>query len=79
MASYTSETVTRTVRRWIVPASGPWGACIGDINAAAAAACRAYRQAHGLNERAPIPDDAFRFHPRDDVIVIEFTTEEPAP
>lgn len=75
MATYSSETVTRTIRRWIVPAGGPWGACIGDINAAAAVACRAYRDAHGLAEGARIPDDALRFHPRDDVIVIEFWVE----
>jgi hypothetical protein len=77
VATYTSETVTRTIRRWIVPAARPWGACIGEINAAAAVACRAYREMHGLAEGARIPDDALRFHPRDDVIVIEFWVEEP--
>ncbi|MDX3020043.1 hypothetical protein [Streptomyces acidiscabies] len=40
VAEFTSEVITRTVRRWIVPAT-PWGACIGGINAACAAACRA--------------------------------------
>lgn len=79
MATYTSRTVTVTRCEWEVPAAEPWGACIGDINAAAAAACRAYREAHGLDERAPLPDDALRFHPRDDVIVIEFSVEEPQP
>jgi hypothetical protein len=75
VAAYTSETVTRTIRRWIVPAGEPWGARVGDINAATAAACRAYRETHGLAEGARIPDDALRFHPRDDVIVIEFWVE----
>lgn len=78
MATFTSETVTRTVRRWIVPAAEPWGACIGDINAAASVACRAYREAHGLAPDAAMPDDALRFHIRDDVIVIEFATEQPS-
>lgn len=77
MAEYTTETVTRTVRRWIIPASEPWGACIGDINAACAAACREYREAHGLPEGVVISDDALRFHVRDDAVVIEFTVEAP--
>jgi hypothetical protein len=75
VATYTSETVTRTIRRWIVPAAEPWGACIGEINKAAAAACRAYREAHGLAPDAAMPDDAFRFHPKDGVIVIELWVE----
>ncbi|MGY1579189.1 hypothetical protein [Streptomyces sp. MN13] len=78
MATFTTETVTRTVRRWVVPAAEPWGACIGDINAACTAACRAYRDAHGLPEGASLPDDALRFHVRDDEIVIEFATEASA-
>lgn len=77
MAEYTSETVVRTIRRWIVPAAEPWGACIGDINAACAVACRAYREARGLAEGAPLPDDALRFHVRDDEIVIEYAEEAP--
>jgi hypothetical protein len=78
MATFTSETVTRTIRRWIIPAAEPWGACIGDINAAAAVACRAYREAHGLAEGARIPDDGLRFHIGDEAIVISFETEEPS-
>lgn len=77
MSTYTSETATRTVRRWIIPAAEPWGACIGDINAACAAACRAYREAHGLAEGASLADDALRFHVTDDAIVISFETEAP--
>jgi hypothetical protein len=75
VATYTTETVTSTVHRWIIPAAEPWGACIGDINAACAAACRAYREAHGLTEGQTIADDALRFHVRDEEIVIEFQTE----
>jgi hypothetical protein len=77
MATFTSETVTRIVHRWIVPAAEPWGACIGDINAACAVACRAYRKAHGLAESGTIPDDALRFRVTDDAIVISFETEGP--
>ncbi|SOD80069.1 hypothetical protein SAMN06272781_6852 [Streptomyces sp. 1222.2] len=78
MASYTTEDFTRRIRRWIVPAPNPDGACIGDINAAAAMACRAYREAHGIAEGGRMPDDALRFHPRDDAIVIEFWVETTA-
>lgn len=78
MATYTTEDITTRTRRWIVPADAKWGACIGDINAATAAACRAYREAHGLEPHTVIPDDAIRFHPRDDTVVIEFTVEEPS-
>lgn len=77
MATFTTETITRTIHRWIVPAAEPWGACIGDINAACAVACRAYREAHGLTDGEPITDDALRFHVTDDAIVISFETEEP--
>lgn len=75
MATFTTETITRTVRRWRVPAADPWGACIGDINAACAAACMAYREQYGLTEGASIADDALRFHVTDDAIVISFTIE----
>jgi hypothetical protein len=78
VATFTSETVTRTIRRWIVPAGEPWGACIGDINAAASVACRAYREAHGLAPDAAMPDNALRFHCRDEEIVISFETEAPS-
>ncbi|MEU3613452.1 hypothetical protein ABZ725_14210 [Streptomyces sp. NPDC006872] len=77
MTTYTSETVTRTIRRWIIPAAQPWGACIGDINAATVAACRAYRETCGLPEDAALPDNALRFHVADDAIVISFETDTP--
>ncbi|WP_405964801.1 hypothetical protein OG713_34695 [Streptomyces sp. NBC_00723] len=77
MATYTSRTVTTVRREWIVPAAAPWGACIGDINAATVAACRAVREERGLAEREPIADDALRFHVTDDAIVISFETETP--
>jgi hypothetical protein len=77
VGTHTTETVTRSIRRWIIPAAEPWGACIADINTACAVACRAYRKAHGLADDAGIPDDALRFHVRDAAIVIEFATEAP--
>lgn len=73
VADFSSE----AVRRWIVPAADP-GATIGAINAAAAEACRAYREARDLSAGAVIPDDALRFYPRGEGIVIEFVTEEPS-
>ncbi|MGW4042997.1 hypothetical protein [Streptomyces sp. NPDC004721] len=76
MADYTTETVTRTVRRWIIPASEPWGAAGEEVSKAWGAAAATYRQAHQLAEDASIPGDALRFHTRDDRIVIEFTTEQ---
>jgi hypothetical protein len=79
VATHTSETITRTIRRWIIPAAEPWGACIGDISAASADACRVYREVRGLPVSEQLPDDALRFHIGDDEIVISFETEEPQP
>ncbi|MEU5900624.1 hypothetical protein [Streptomyces venezuelae] len=31
MADFTTETVTRTIRRWIIPAAEPWGAAAEEI------------------------------------------------
>lgn len=75
MADYSSETVTRTIRRWIVPAAEPWGAAAAEIGKAWAVAERAYREHHGLRDEEPLHDDALRFHVRDDEIVISFETE----
>ncbi|MGW1160402.1 hypothetical protein ACWD48_19720 [Streptomyces sp. NPDC002519] len=75
MADFTSETVTRTIRRWIVPASEPWGAPAAEIGKAWAVAELAYREHFGIPEDRPLHDDALRFHVRDEEIVIEFATE----
>lgn len=75
MAEYTSETVTRTIRRWIVPAAEPWGAAAAEIGKAWAVAELAYREHHGIDREQPLHDDALRFHVRDEEIVIEFATE----
>lgn len=77
MADFTTETVTRTVRRWIVPATEPWGAAAEEINKAWAVAAVAYRETRGLPKDAVLPGDALRFHVRDEAVVIEFTTEQP--
>ncbi|WP_121702116.1 hypothetical protein [Streptomyces sp. E5N298] len=79
MADFTAETVTRTIRRWIVPAAEPWGAAAAEIGKAWAVAERAYRKHHGLADEQPLHDDALRFHVRDDAVVIEFQTEAPTP
>ncbi|MEU2730078.1 hypothetical protein ABZ650_20415 [Streptomyces griseoviridis] len=78
MATYSTETVTSTVHRWIVPAAEPWGAAADEISKAWAGAAAAYREAHGLPEDAALAGDALRFHVRDEEIVIEFTVSIPA-
>lgn len=78
MATYSTETVTSTVRRWIIPASEPWGAAAEEISKAWVAAAAAYREARGLPEDAVLAGDALWFHVRDEAVVIEFTTEAPA-
>lgn len=77
MAEFTTETVTRTVRRWIVPAAEPWGAPSEEIGKAWAVAERAYRIHYEIPDKQPLPSDALRFHTRDDQIVISFEYEEP--
>lgn len=75
MADFTSETVTRTIHRWIIPAADPWGAPAEEISKAWGVAAAAYRQAHGLAEEVSLSGDALRFHVRDEEIVISFETE----
>ncbi len=75
MAEFTSETITRTIHRWIVPAAEPWGAAAAEIGKAWAVAERAYREHFGIAEDRPLHDDALRFHVGDEEIVIEFATE----
>lgn len=79
MADYTSETITRTIRRWIIPAAEPWGAPAAEIGKAWTVAERAYREHHGIPAEQPLHDDALRFHVRDEEIVIEYATEEKQP
>jgi hypothetical protein len=79
VADFSSETVTRTIRRWIVPAAEPWGAAAAEIGKAWAVAELAYREHHGLDREQPLRDDALRFHVRDEAVVIEFQTDATAP
>ena len=79
MADFTTETVTRTIHRWIIPAAEPWGAPAAEIGKAWAVAERAYREHHGIPDEQPLHDDALRFRVTDDEIVISFETEEPRP
>ena len=75
MADYTSETVTLTFRRWIVPAAEPWGAAAAEVGKAWAAAERGYREQHDIPQDQPLHEVALRFHVRDEAVVIEFTIE----
>lgn len=79
MATWTTEDVTTRTRRWIVPATQPWGAALGDIQSATFAAAAAWREHHGLPEGATLPDDALRYHPGDETVIVSFTVEEAAP
>lgn len=79
MADFTTETVTRTIHRWIVPTAEPWGAPAAEIGKAWAVAERAYREHYGIPKDQPLRDDALRFFVRDEAIVISFETEEPRP
>ncbi|MGW2223856.1 hypothetical protein [Streptomyces formicae] len=77
MADFTAETVTRTIRRWIVPAADPWGAAAAEIGKAWAVAERAYRQHYEIPDGQGLHDNALRFHVTDDQIVISFEYETP--
>lgn len=79
MAEFTSETIARTIHRWLVPAAEPWGAAAAEIGKAWAVAELAYREHHEIPKEQPLHDDALRFHVRDEAVVIEFTTEARQP
>jgi hypothetical protein len=75
MATYTHREIISRRIEYIVPAAQPWGACLGDMGAAIAAARVAFTLA---NPGATVADDSLRFHSGDDEIVISFTIEESA-
>lgn len=76
MATYTTRTVTTRTKQYVVPAAQPWGADYGEISKAARAASAELRQLRGLPPDADLMDDALRFFPADDEIIISFTIEE---
>lgn len=75
MTTFTTRTVSSRRREWVIPAAEPWGAAAAEIGKAWTAAQVAYRELHGLPVDASLPDNALQFRPRDDEIVISFTTE----
>ena len=75
MTTYTSETVTCTFRRWIIPAAEPWGTAAAEVSKAWVAAELAYREQYDIPKDRALADNALRFHVRDAAVVIEFTVE----
>lgn len=73
MATYSHREIVSRRIEYTVPALPQWGACLGDMQAAIAAACIAYAKA---NPGAVVADDSLRFFPSDDEIVISFTVEQ---
>lgn len=78
MATYTSREIVSRRVEFIVPAPQPWGANLGDMQAAMNAARIACVERNGLDPAQPLCDTALRFEPRDDEIVISFTVESDA-
>lgn len=79
MATYTwGETVVRR-RFWTVPCEGPWGAAGAELYKAMHAASVAYRTDHGLDDDAPLFDDALRVTVTDDAVIIAYSMERKTP
>jgi hypothetical protein len=76
MATFTHREIVSRRVEYIVPAAAPWGACLGDMQAAMNAARIACVERNGLDPARPLADTALRFEPRDDEIVISFIIEE---
>lgn len=76
MATYHTETVTITCRRWIVP-TGDRGAPADEVSKAWAAAAAGYRAACGLPDDANVTP-ALIIRSTDDAVIIEWTIEQPA-
>lgn len=76
MATYSHREIVSRRIEYIVPAAQPWGACLGDMLAAINAARVAFIDEHKLDPMQSLTDDALRFLPVDDEIVISFTVEE---
>ena len=78
MATYTHREIVSRRVEYIVPAAAPWGADLGDMQAAINAARIACVERNGLDPAQPLCATALRFEPRDDEIVISFTIEQAA-
>lgn len=78
MAAWTARLITSTRLEVEVPAAQPFGAALGDIEAAIGYAANRYRAAHDIPENVTVPDDALHFRAADDAILISFTVETPA-
>lgn len=76
MATYSSREIISRRIEYTVPAAQPWGADYGEIGKAARAAWADLRERRDLPAGADMPDDALRFFPSDDEIIISFTIEE---
>jgi hypothetical protein len=76
MATWSKRTIVSRRTEYTVPAPPQWGAGVGDIQSAIAAAWAAFRREHNLPEDAVMYDNALQFFPRDDEIVISFTIEQ---
>lgn len=74
MATYSQEKLTRTVIRYTVPASRPWGANEQDIFMAFQAA----KNQHAEIEKENPTVSMVRFLPSDEDIIIEFDYEQRA-
>jgi hypothetical protein len=76
MATYSRREYTTRHIEYTVPSDGLWGACWVEVDKAMVSAAREYRQVHRLPEGAALSDDALRFFPGDDEIVIRFEVKE---
>jgi hypothetical protein len=72
MATYSRREYTTRHIEYTVPCDGLWGACWAEVDKAMQVAAREFRQVHGLSQEAALSDDALRFFPGDDEIVIRF-------
>lgn len=77
MATYSYRDIVTRTREYTVPAEAKWGACLGDMLAAINAARVAYVEANGLDPARAVTDDALRFFPGDDEIIISYAIREP--
>lgn len=76
MATFTHRDIVTRRREYVVPAPQPWGACYGEIAKAVSAAWADLCERRGMSTSGSMSDDALRFFPGDDEIIISFEIEE---